>query len=562
MSNQITYDDKVDLNIATDVANINKVTAADMNEIKSVVNAIDTGTSTSITNILTALNNPTYETSTGTGLTLTNTRAGRLKSTLYGDTSQDADPTPSNPKEVKTVTGDNKVRINKIQLFDKSQSIVSGYTFGGTGDLTSASAFFYQSYYIPVTPNTTYNFSGSRIIGSDSLRVCEYTNDQTFIKRNYETYTVTTTADTHYVRVSNYSTLLDTLVMVKGNTLPITYENYIGNCFEINLGKNNFDIGTDLGGWFQSSSNGETINNSTVERTTATISNNKLIINSYDTTGWTWISKWLDLKQNTNYVISGKNTQGIKIVGANSKAGSTQGTALVSKSASDTYKYFNTGSYKYYFLSFFPSAQNNYFQDIQIEVGVSPTNYASYFEPIELCKIGDYQDYIYKRGADWYKHEVVKKIVLNGSETITTRSNTSATHSKFVMANILPTEIAGHLYLNSTHFTVGNANDGAVSVDCFCSNNTSGYKKYLYFSVENEIASTTTAFGTWLSNNNVTVRYAQATPQDILITEPSLINQLNALDYDGQSYYDVTNITTVGQELAPIVKIDALEKIV
>ena len=39
MSEQITYDDKVDLVVATNTANINKVTANDMNEIKSVVNA-------------------------------------------------------------------------------------------------------------------------------------------------------------------------------------------------------------------------------------------------------------------------------------------------------------------------------------------------------------------------------------------------------------------------------------------------------------------------------------------------------------------------------------------
>lgn len=38
MSDQITYDDKVDLQVATNIANINKVTASDMNEIKNVVN--------------------------------------------------------------------------------------------------------------------------------------------------------------------------------------------------------------------------------------------------------------------------------------------------------------------------------------------------------------------------------------------------------------------------------------------------------------------------------------------------------------------------------------------
>lgn len=41
-----------------------------------------------IGDILTALNNPTYTTDTGTSLNLTNTRVGRLKTTLKGDTEQ------------------------------------------------------------------------------------------------------------------------------------------------------------------------------------------------------------------------------------------------------------------------------------------------------------------------------------------------------------------------------------------------------------------------------------------------------------------------------------------
>lgn len=51
MSDQITYDNKVDLQVATNIANINKVTASDMNEIKSVVNtnAEEIGDTTSLT---------------------------------------------------------------------------------------------------------------------------------------------------------------------------------------------------------------------------------------------------------------------------------------------------------------------------------------------------------------------------------------------------------------------------------------------------------------------------------------------------------------------------------
>jgi hypothetical protein len=63
MSDQITYDNKVDLQVATNIANINKVTASDMNEIKSVVNtnAEEVGDTTSLTttdktNVVNAVN--------------------------------------------------------------------------------------------------------------------------------------------------------------------------------------------------------------------------------------------------------------------------------------------------------------------------------------------------------------------------------------------------------------------------------------------------------------------------------------------------------------------------
>lgn len=48
---EITYDDKVDLQVATNIANINKVTASDMNEIKSVVNQNATATETELTRL-------------------------------------------------------------------------------------------------------------------------------------------------------------------------------------------------------------------------------------------------------------------------------------------------------------------------------------------------------------------------------------------------------------------------------------------------------------------------------------------------------------------------------
>lgn len=60
---KITYDNKVDLQVASNIANINKVTASDMNEIKDVVNGnanevgdISTLTTTDKTSVVNAIN--------------------------------------------------------------------------------------------------------------------------------------------------------------------------------------------------------------------------------------------------------------------------------------------------------------------------------------------------------------------------------------------------------------------------------------------------------------------------------------------------------------------------
>lgn len=76
------------------------------------------------------------------------------------------------------------------------------------------------------------------------------------------------------------------------------------------------------------------------------------------------------------------------------------------KTASAAYHTFTTGSTTQYIRI---SARNlAAATEVQLSKG-SRTTYAAYFEPIELCKIGDYQDYIYKDGSDWKIHKAIDK---------------------------------------------------------------------------------------------------------------------------------------------------------
>lgn len=62
--------------------------------------------------------------------------------------------------------------------------------------------------------------------------------------------------------------------------------------------------------------------------------------------------------------------------------------------------------------------------NIQIESNSTATTYEPHqgkefpldLGSIELCKIGDYQDYFYKSGSKWYLHKEIEKVVLDGSE--------------------------------------------------------------------------------------------------------------------------------------------------
>jgi len=186
-------------------------------------------------------------------------------------------------------------------------------------------------------------------------------------------------------------------MLVKGNydssNIP-TYEPYTGGSpapspsypYPVNVvsgdnevdivGKNLFDIGTDLTSWFATNNNGVRIQ-STIDRATATISNNKLTIDSYNNAGYTWISKWIKLNKNTNYIISGNPTQTFKVLGVNSQLTGTDGT-LITFISSTTPQTFNSGNYEYWFVSFYPGGTGNYFENLQIEVGNEATTYSPY----------------------------------------------------------------------------------------------------------------------------------------------------------------------------------------
>ena len=113
---------------------------------------------------------------------------------------------------------------------------------------------------------------------------------------------------------------------------------------------------------------------------TGAIEDNTIKITSYDTSGWRWLSKFITLKQNTQYTFKGVHTGGVRLYGLTSKAPSTTGTQIFNSGAGSTNKQtFNSGSYRYYMVSIYPSGEGAEFSEMQFEKGSS----ATYYEPYE-----------------------------------------------------------------------------------------------------------------------------------------------------------------------------------
>lgn len=213
---------------------------------------------------------------------------------------------------------------------------------------------------------------------------------------------------------------------------------------------------------------------------------------------------------------------------------------------------------------------NNYKVKIQLENGSTATDYVPYIGQsytvnlgtIELCKIGTYQDYIYKSGNDWYVHKEIGKAIFDGSEAWAHQSNYDTANRLLFEVNNPGNKISGDNITNR----VGVSNEfvyrlqlqnSTVDVTGFQFNTNETYSKYVYVKLEKSLLGTqdATGFKTWLSNNNMIVYYQMSPATDTKITDDTLIGQLNALL--NATLYQPTTIMSSSGSLPAILKIEA-----
>lgn len=301
-----------------------------------------------------------------------------------------ASPNPDYPQAINNVTGRQEITICGKNLFDGQ--IESGGISPQTGQNVTNATRTRSKNYTKVKPNTTYYYSfevgdNRWIIGYDKNKNVisdgPEGNYGTGIKRfiNYESGTFTTTPTTEYIRwYDTNSTKLDEKVQIEKGSQATTYEPYIGNTYEINLGKNLFD------------------------------KDNANVINAYFNTTTPTITSgiyariiYVKCKPNTTYTISKTNSARFYVGCTNvTPTAGVEVFNIVGSNDRTTPCTLTTGQQAQYLVAFIYHSSydtltpEEIMATIQIEENPYATSYSAYKTPIELCKSsnGQFQDSI------------------------------------------------------------------------------------------------------------------------------------------------------------------------
>ena len=176
---------------------------------------------------------------------------------------------------------------------------------------------------------------------------------------------------------------------------------------------------------------------------------------------------------------------------------------------------------------------------------------------IELCKIGNYQDKIYKNDGKWYLHKEIGKVIINGSEVISLAPDDFQSVYRFAINNVITSKHSGQVYsnyfpwyadqANNTSFNNPTKDNEAINVR----DDTRG----IAIKISKSLVSSVNTLKTWLSNNNLIVYYILATATDTEITDNTLLEQLNEAEivsntFD-EKYLKDTNVS-FGKKYGPV----------
>ena len=484
-------------------------------------------------------------TASGTSFTLNNVDLDKQYyiEDLKGQTSQTGTPTPTNPVPINTTTGRQEVYVCGKNLF--SDTLRQGVTVYNTGNYSNTNTRITSTDWITlpagtytISAKTTYSFTGNIQVSNvtfDTSGNFYNISNVSGLWKNLP-FTFTTPIDLKWkcnLCFSNGATITPSQIydiQVEKGSSSSSYEEYNGTTKEINLGKNLIFLRD---------------NTNTANGMTGTISGNTITISDTNTkTDANWVlvgttttlgnSIFPDFIPGETYTLSvDKNISNVIFQINYYKNGTTTQGGLASLNITSAKSLTFTVPNDYTsvaqaFVTILKTATtiNETFY-IQLEKGSQATTYAPYKTPIELCKIGNYQDKIYKQNGNWYIHKEIGKVVLNGSEAW----GYGGTSGVFYTTSITDYATSNNIPMSNYYSGVSNvAGAGGMSTNntiAFISK--SGLTTPRFYIKDTTYTSNTNDLKTWLSTNNVSVYYVLNTPTTTLIEDEELINQLESI---------------------------------
>ena len=333
----------------------------------------------------------------GQSITITDFMISKSSNTEYEPYTNGASPNPDYPQAIETVTGRQEIDVvgkNLLPINIASGTTLNGLTITKNDD----------GYYVlngTTTANTTLNlYSGENItipagtytgsftdrtnIVDGYIRLNSGAYQTIFTSSSYKnTFTINSsfTFNRFYIFITNGKTFNNQIIkpILEVGDTATTYEEYKNNTYEINLGKNLFD------------KNNTNSINAYINGSTRKFSSSATVKTYF-----------INCDPDTTYTISKIASNQFR-VGTSSNVPIVDGTILQSwqDNNATTYTITTDINAKYLCICIFNSSgasitEQEVLDSVQIEKGSQATSYALYKAPIELCKIGNYQDLIKK----------------------------------------------------------------------------------------------------------------------------------------------------------------------
>lgn len=453
---------------------------------------------------------------------------------MYGDTSQ------------TTYTGKN--------LFNDATALNSYIQSNGS---VTPNDVWRASQLIKVKPNTSYIWHGE-VYGANQVVWAGYNTSSAFVSGQYaqvngaSSLVITTGASTEYLRVGYRSDGMRNMQLELGSTAT-SFEPYVGgvpapnpdypqavqtvtgeNVVEI-YGKNIFNKDKALDNYFYTSTGSK----STYSK--AQFYNNKFIPKS---------------DKITMSFSAAHDRQSGSVIAANVRIVQYDANGnFISRLMSKTNGYtFTLDANTKSFILCIDNGPDAWFDDLQVEYGTATTyepyqsqSYPISLGSIELCKIGTYQDYIYKDGTDWKIKKQVGKFVLESAK-VQSAYDKRYRYAKSDLDNAyLPTNGTNFL---CEYFTA--AANSSYGIGSIYSGGTMLNFRY------DENGDNIAGFKNFIDEVGLSLYCQLNSFPDITITNQALIDQLNALK-NGGSYTGTTyiKVSATDPNLPGLLKVEA-----